>query len=116
VPAEVVRRTLSGRLKMSVAGAERTDARYVLIGGAAARPDPMQAAWLYAQMVRWGQALSAPDLLAAARDVFSPATYDTVVGAQGGADDEPADGVGAFAGAPFDPARITDLVTLIPRA
>jgi len=116
VPAEVVRRTLGGRLKISPDGGERADPRYLLIGGGAARPDPMQAAWLYAQMVRWGQALSAPDLLAAARDVFSPATYDTVVGAQGGADDEPADGVGAFAGAPFDPARITDLVTLIPRA
>ena len=31
--------------------------RYLLIGReGAARPDPVQAAWLYAQMVRWGQA------------------------------------------------------------
>jgi len=115
VPAEVVRRTLDGVLKISPDGATRTNPRYLQIGGAAARPDPMQAAWLYSQMVRWGQALLAPDLLAAAQAVFSPATCDAVLGPQPVPDDAPPDGVGAFAGPAFDPLQIPDLVSLIPR-
>jgi ABC-type nitrate/sulfonate/bicarbonate transport system substrate-binding protein len=114
VAAEVVRRTLAGKLKVSPDGAERSDARYLLIGGGAARPDPMQAAWLYAQMVRWGQAPISPDHLAAARAVFSPDTYDAVLGSDAEARGEgPADGIGAFAGPAFDPARIADHV--VPR-
>src|SRR5882724_7771444 len=55
VEAEVIRRTLDGRLKVSPEGAYRSDPRYLIVGReGAARPDPVQAAWLYAQMVRWG--------------------------------------------------------------
>ena len=58
VAPEVIRRTLDGRLKVSPDGTYRTSDRYLLVGATgAARPDPVQAAWLYAQMVRWGQAL-----------------------------------------------------------
>jgi two-component system, oxyanion-binding sensor len=100
VAAEVIRRTLDG--------AVRTDERYLLIGRAgAARPDPVQAAWLYAQMVRWGQAPLAPDLLAAAKAVFRADLFDGALG--NGAPKtkgEPADGIGAFAGPPFDPNDI----------
>ena len=57
VDAEVIRRTLDGRLKIAPDGTVRTSERYLLIGrNGAGRPDPVQAAWLYAQMVRWGQA------------------------------------------------------------
>jgi NitT/TauT family transport system ATP-binding protein len=108
VAAEVIRRTLDGRLKISPDGAVRTDERYLLIGRAgAARPDPVQAAWLYAQMVRWGQAPLAPDLLAAAKAVFRADLFDGALG--NGAPKtkgEPADGIGAFAGPPFDPNDI----------
>jgi NitT/TauT family transport system ATP-binding protein len=108
VAAEVIRRTLDGRLKISPDGAVRTDERYLLIGRAGvARPDPVQAAWLYAQMVRWGQAPLAPDLLAAAKAVFRADLFD---GARGNGapktTGEPTDGIGAFTGPPFDPNDI----------
>ena len=45
----------------------------------AARPDPAQAAWLYAQMVRWGQAPLSDELLAAAKAVFRPDLYDAAL-------------------------------------
>ena len=60
VDADVIQRTLDGRLKISPDGTIRESSRYLLVGReGAARPDPVQAAWLYAQMVRWGQTASA---------------------------------------------------------
>ena len=104
VDAEVVRRTLDGRLKMSPDGAVRTSERYLLIGRfGASCPDPVQAAWLYAQMVRWKQSPLAADLLAAAKAVFRPDLYASALGsASPRLAGEPADGIGAFAGRPFD--------------
>ena len=108
VAAEVIRRTLDGRLKVSAEGAIRTDPRYLLVGRAgAARPDPAQAAWLYAQMVRWGQAPLSRDMLETARAVFRPDLYDAAIStAATRPAGEPADGIGAFAGPPFDPDNI----------
>ena len=64
VDAEVIQRTLDGRLKISPDGQRRESGRYLLVGReGAARPDPAQAAWLYAQMVRWGQTAMRPDAL-----------------------------------------------------
>jgi two-component system, oxyanion-binding sensor len=104
VAPDVIRRTFDGRLKVAPDGTARTSERYLLVGREeAARPDPVQAAWLYAQMVRWGQAPLAPDLLAAAKAVFRPDLYDAAL-----ADHDPpavgipADRIGAFAGPPFD--------------
>jgi NitT/TauT family transport system ATP-binding protein len=69
----------------------------------AARPDPVQAAWLYAQMVRWGQAPLSAEMLAAAKAVFRPDLYDAASGTDDGASSgTPADGIGAFAGPAFD--------------
>jgi NitT/TauT family transport system ATP-binding protein len=102
VDADVVRRTLDGRLKISPDGTMRESSRYLLVGREeAARPDPMQAAWLYAQMVRWGQASISPEAVQIAKSVFRPDLYDAALGRQG----KPAsasDAVGAFAGPPFD--------------
>jgi ABC-type nitrate/sulfonate/bicarbonate transport system substrate-binding protein len=105
VSAEVIRRTLDGRMKVAPDGTVRVDARYLLVGRqGAARPDPVQAAWLYAQMVRWGQAPLSPELLAAAKAVFRPDLYDAVSATpETLPTGEPADGIGAFAGPPFDP-------------
>jgi two-component system, oxyanion-binding sensor len=108
VEPEMIRRTLEGRLKIAPDGTVRTDDRYLLIGRAGvARPDPVQATWLYAQMVRWGQAPLAPDLVVAAKAVFRPDLYDNALG-QAAAEQpgEPADGIGAFAGPDFDPNDI----------
>jgi NitT/TauT family transport system ATP-binding protein len=67
----------------------------------------VQAAWLYAQMVRWSQAPLTREVLAAAKAVFRPDLYDAAIGGSvAPAAGEPADGIGAFAGPPFDPNNI----------
>jgi NitT/TauT family transport system ATP-binding protein len=109
VAPEVIRRTLEGRLKVAPNGAVRESDRYLLVARkGAARPDTLQAAWQYAQMVRWGQAPLSRDLLAAAKGVFRSDLYDAILG-PGDAQpaSEPADGVGAFAGNAFDPDDIS---------
>ncbi len=102
IDAEVIQRTLDGRLKVSPDGTMRESNRYLLVGReGVARPDPVQAAWLYAQMVRWGQASISPDALHTAKSVFRPALYDAALG-QSGKPADAARAVGAFAGPAFD--------------
>jgi two-component system, oxyanion-binding sensor len=106
VDAEVIQRTLDGRLKVSPDGTRRESSRYLLVGReGAGRPDPVQAAWLYAQMVRWGQTAMRPDALKTAMGVFRPDLYDAAMGLQGKAP-HASDAIGAFAGPAFDPADI----------
>ena len=107
VDADVIQRTLDGRLKISPDGTIRESNRYLLVGReGASRPDPVQAAWLYAQMVRWGQAAITPEALAIARAVFRPDLYDAALGLRGEADRGALGSVGAFAGPAFDPGDI----------
>jgi NitT/TauT family transport system ATP-binding protein len=102
VDAEVIQRTLDGRLKILPDGTLRESSHYLLVGREdAARPDPAQAAWLYAQMVRWGQASFSPEALETAKAVFRPDLYEAALGLAA----KPADGsdaVGAFAGPAFN--------------
>ncbi len=104
VGADVIRRTLDGRMRVTADGGIRTSDRYLIIGRKdAERPDPLQAAWLYAQMVRWGQAPLSAEYLAVAKAVFRRDLFDAAVGA--GTPDragEPPDGIGAFTGPAFD--------------
>jgi two-component system, oxyanion-binding sensor len=108
VEADLVTRSLAGNLKIAPDGTAHIDGRYILIGrGDASRPDPVQAAWLYAQMVRWGQAPMSEDLTATARAAFRPDLYDAALGVTTSAGVcEPRDGVGGFIGPAFDPADI----------
>jgi NitT/TauT family transport system ATP-binding protein len=108
VAAQVISRTLEGRMKIAPDGTERASDRYLLIGrDGAARPDPVQAAWLYAQMVRWGQAPLSAELLANAKAVFRPDLFDAALAGQPpDMAGEPADGIGAFAGPVFDSNNI----------
>jgi two-component system, oxyanion-binding sensor len=106
VDAEVIQRTLDGRLKISPDGAWRESSRYLLVGReGAGRPDPAQAAWLYAQMVRWGQTAMRPEALKTAMGVFRPDLYDAAMGRQGKAVDA-SNAIGAFAGPAFNPQDI----------
>ena len=106
VDAEVILRTLDGRLKISPDGTMRESSRYLLVGReGAARPDPVQAAWLYAQMVRWGQTAMQPDALKTAMGVFRPDLYDAAMGQPAKAGNG-SDAVGAFAGPAFNPDDI----------
>jgi ABC-type nitrate/sulfonate/bicarbonate transport system substrate-binding protein len=115
VDAEVIRRTLDGRLKISPDGRVRESSRYLLVGReGAARPDPVQAAWLYAQMVRWGQAPLSDASLAIATSVFRPDLYDAATGRAAQTAPQVGDGVGAFAGPPFDPLAITKHLDSFP--
>jgi NitT/TauT family transport system ATP-binding protein len=102
VDADVIQRTLDGRLKISPDGTMRESSRYLLVAReGAARPDPVQAAWLYAQMVRWGQASISPEALKTAKAVFRPDLYDAAL-ARGGKAADTSDAIGAFAGPAFD--------------
>ena len=106
VDPEVIQRTLDGRLKIASDGTMRESGRYLLVGReGAARPDPAQAAWLYAQMVRWGQTALRPDALRTAMGVFRPDLYDVASGHRGKASDT-SDAIGAFAGPAFNPEDI----------
>jgi two-component system, oxyanion-binding sensor len=106
VDAEVIKRTLDGRLKISPEGTMRESSRYLLVGReAAGRPDPVQAAWLYAQMVRWGQTALKPDALQTAMGIFRPDLYDAASGQHGNRAGA-SNAIGAFAGPPFDPNDI----------
>lgn len=107
VARDVIRRTLDGKLKVAPDGTVRTDPNYLMIGrNAAGRPDPRQAAWLYAQMVRWGQAPLSAEMLRAAKAVCRPDLYDAALVDTDPSGSMPADGIGAFAGPAFDPDHI----------
>jgi NitT/TauT family transport system ATP-binding protein len=120
VDAELVQRTLDGRLKISPDGTLRESGRYLLVGReGAGRPDPVQAAWLYAQMARWGQTAVSPEALNTAMAVFRPDLYDGALGSAIGKEaGKVARGpIGAFAGPVFDPNDIESYLAsfAIPR-
>ena len=71
------------------------------------RPDPAQSAWLYAQMVRWGQAPLSDDMCRAAMGVFRPDLYDAAVGAAPTTAGYTNGRIDAFAGTTFDPGNIS---------
>jgi len=106
VKAEVIQRTLDGRLKVSPDATMRQSSRYLLVGReGAARPQPVQAAWLYAQMVRWGQTAYSEEALQTAMSVFRPDLYDAALG-RSAQSAGASDAIGAFAGPPFNPDDI----------
>jgi NitT/TauT family transport system ATP-binding protein len=108
VDAEVIQRTLDGRLKISPDGTIRESGRYLLVGReGAGRPDPVQAAWLYAQMARWRQTAVSPEAVKTAMAVFRPDLYDAALGQSGGAGDGATAPFSAFAGPPFDAQNIS---------
>jgi len=84
VDAGVILRTLEGRLKIAADGTIREGSRYMLFAREnASAPDPLQAAWLYAQMVRWRQTKMSPEALKAAQEVFRPDLYEAAFGRTG---------------------------------
>jgi NitT/TauT family transport system ATP-binding protein len=106
VTAEILQRTLNGRLNVTADGVTRTNADYIIVGrGGAARPDSIHAAWLYAQMVRWNQAPLSADSLAIATSSFRSDIFDSALRVSTGAKAVElagrADPIGTFAGPPF---------------
>ena len=113
----IVARTLAGDLQIAADGATRSSDRYLMIGrDGASRPDPVQAAWIYAQMVRWRQTPYSDALLDDARAVFRPDLYDAALGGSSStASNVPPDGIGCFAGPPFDPADVPGHLAAWPK-
>jgi NitT/TauT family transport system ATP-binding protein len=108
VDADIIRRTLDGHLKISPDGTMRRSGRYLLVGREdAPRPDPVQAAWLYAQMARWGQTQLGKDALRTAMAVFRPDLYDAALGKAATPAPKVSGSFAAFAGPAFDPDDIT---------
>ncbi|HXY57441.1 MAG TPA: CmpA/NrtA family ABC transporter substrate-binding protein [Methylocystis sp.] len=104
VDAELISRTLEGRLRIDVEGATRRRDDYLILArDGACRPEPIRGAWLYAQALRWGQARFEPDDLAAAKSVMRADLFD---GAAGGASPTGASAPGAFSGEFFDEGEI----------
>ena len=106
--AEVVSRTLKGVLKVTTDGATRSSDEYILLARQQAnRPDKAHAAWMYADMVRWGQAPLTGELHAIAESVFRPDLYDLALGHAPAQDvTDPPDRIGAFFGPDFVPSDI----------
>jgi NitT/TauT family transport system ATP-binding protein len=114
VAAEIIQRTLDGRLKVSPDGTMRQSGRHRLAGrDDAARPEPVQAAWLYAQMVRWGQSAYSAEALKTAMGVFRPDLYDVALG-RSAKPAETSQAINAFAGPPFRPDDIAGHLAAFP--
>ena len=75
-------RNLTGDFKIAAGGGGADTATVTsLIGrGGASRPDPVQAAWLYAQIVRWGQAALSEELRGIGTGRVPPDLYDAALG------------------------------------
>ncbi len=116
VEAPVILRTLRGRLSVARDGDVRTHPDYMMVGrNGATRPDPVQAAWLYAQMARWGQTTLSKDKAALAMGVYRPDLFDQAVRSAGTATASlPLDHIGAFDGPAFDQAAIEAYVNAFP--
>ena len=103
VAPEIIARTFEGRLRVAPGNSVRSDPNYILIGRKdTARPELADAAWLYAQMVRWDQAPLSAELLAAAKACFRPDLYDLALGSAAKSSAVPANDIGAFTGPRFD--------------
>ena len=103
---ELVVRTLTGNLKTApdgIANPIDTSLSAVMTN----RPDPVQAAWAYAQIVRWGQAPLSAELRARAERVFRADVYDAALGPlPAPSRDHAKAGIGTFVGPEFDADNI----------
>jgi two-component system, oxyanion-binding sensor len=87
-------------------GTIREGNRYLLLAKEdTSSPDPLQAAWLYAQMVRWRQTKMSPEALKAAQNVFRPDLYEAAFG-RSHKPQMVSQAIGAFAGPVFDPENL----------
>ncbi|WP_427025388.1 CmpA/NrtA family ABC transporter substrate-binding protein [Aureimonas ureilytica] len=72
---------LSGDLRVDRDGRRRSLPNYLTFHrGAANRPRPSEALWVYSQMVRWGQVPLGEDLARRAASAFRPDLHDAVFG------------------------------------
>jgi ABC-type nitrate/sulfonate/bicarbonate transport system substrate-binding protein len=109
VDAHAIRRTLDGHVGMR---ADAVNKDYLIFGDqASGRPDPYQAAWLYAQMRRWRQARACDDWPRIAESVFDPALFDAATNANAHVVSRH---ISAFSGAPFDASDLDAYLASFP--
>ncbi|MBM3577916.1 MAG: ABC transporter substrate-binding protein [Alphaproteobacteria bacterium] len=103
VDAEIIRRVLTGHLRIK-AREERADADYLIISkDGAMRPDPWQAEWIYAQMLRWGQTRYSSEMADRAKGVLRPDLFDAAIDRAHSQRE-----IGAFAGPSLDGRNYAD--------
>ena len=84
LPAEIIERSLNGRLTLSPDGRQGLFEDFLVLQRKAATfPWRSFALWIYAQMVRAGQVEHAPARLAAVRQAFRPDLYRDALGPAG---------------------------------
>ena len=103
LPADVLRRTLDGRLRTAPGGALRVHPDYlVLHRDQANRPDLGHALWIYHQIVEARQGEWAPDAAREAVSVYRPDIFDAAVGPARDLPPRSPDCVATQFGPPFD--------------
>lgn len=100
VDAQVILRTFVGT---PVIGGERYRDYLVFGDRQSGRPDPYQASWIFAQMLRWRQTGLSSELLHLAQSVFEPRHFDH---AAGGSCPLAHKAIAAFDGHDFDEGSI----------
>lgn len=110
VDAPTLARVLEGRWS---ANAPATPDYLIFGDRASGRPDPYQAAWLFAQMARWGQAPFSAESLRMAQRVYDPLYFDREVGAPPRMTPARID---AFAGPAFEADAIDSYIRAFPIA
>jgi len=84
LPAEIIERSLNGRLTLSPGGRQGLYEDFLALHRKAATfPWRSFALWIYAQMVRAGQVEHSPQRLAAVRQTFRPDLYRAALGPAG---------------------------------
>lgn len=108
LPADMLGRMIEGRLDTTQDGLPRENPDFlVLHRGGASRPDVRHAAWIYAQMVRAGQADYTTEAAGQAQAVYRPDVYDDALGREPAAPSV-GDPVKTRFGEAFTPENIED--------
>lgn len=106
LPADILRRTLDGRLHTAPGGALRAHPDYLVLNrDNANRPNLDHALWMYSQIVKAGQGEWAADAAREAISVYRPDLFDAAVGPPVPAPRPAPDCVATQFGAAFDPER-----------
>ncbi|HWU62832.1 MAG TPA: CmpA/NrtA family ABC transporter substrate-binding protein [Ensifer sp.] len=117
-PRNIIRRVLNGEFSLDAQGTKRIIPDYFLFHrGAANYPRPIQALWIYSQMLRWGQSNFSNDKMAQAETAYRPDLYSGALGAAASLPDpgEETEMLSNFMdGQAFNPARMQDYVDRFP--
>ncbi|MDO6966622.1 CmpA/NrtA family ABC transporter substrate-binding protein [Rhizobium alvei] len=116
-PKSIIRRVLSGEFNLDAQGTKRVIPDYFLFHrGAANHPRLDQAAWIYSQMIRWGQTSFSDDGMEKARSAYRPDIYSNALGRDAAIPDVVTGSgyEGFMDGQVFDPNHISSYVERFP--